>query len=44
MRRGMRKPAKGRNVDFIEQVFLLSLLRAVCDVYEDAVDWCVSEF
>lgn len=44
MRRGMREPEKGKNVVFIEQIFLLSLLRTVCDMYEDVEDWCVSEF
>lgn len=44
VRRGMREPEKGRKVGFIEQIFLLSLLRAVCDIYEDVIDWCVSEF
>jgi len=34
----MREPEKGRNAGFIEQVFLLSLLRAVCDMYEDVID------
>lgn len=40
----MRESEKGRKPGFIEQIFLLSLLRAVCDIYEDAIDWCVSEF
>lgn len=40
----MREPEEGRNVGFSGQIFLLSLLRAVCDMYEDVVDWCVSEF
>lgn len=41
VRIAMREPEKGRKVGFIEQIFLFSLLRAVCDIYEDVTDWRV---
>lgn len=40
----MRESEKGMNVGFTEQVFSLSLLRAARELYEDVVDYCVSEF
>lgn len=40
----MKESEKGMKAGFIEQVFSLSLLRAACDLYEDVLDCCVSEF